>query len=97
VAQFASLLERLSAQREGEGTTLDASMLVLASAMSDGNAHDPHDLPVVVAGGFGGAIEQGRLVASPRDTPLCSLWLSMLRTMGVEVARFSDAERGLWD
>ena len=95
VAQFASLLDRLAQKNEGEGSLLDASMLVFASAMSDGNAHDPHDLPVLLAGRGGGTIEQGRLVASRRDTPLCSLWLSMLRRMGVLVDRFGDAEQSL--
>lgn len=92
VAQFASLLDRLAQRQEGEGSLLDASMLVLASAMSDGNAHDPHDLPVLLAGRGGGTIDQGRLVASQRDTPLCSLWLSMLRRMGVDAERFGDAD-----
>ncbi len=95
VAQFASLLDRLAQKREGEGSLLDSSMLVLASAMSDGNAHDPHDLPVLLAGRGGGSIEQGRLVASVRDTPLCSLWLAMLRRMGVALDRFGDAEQSL--
>lgn len=96
VAQFATLLDRLAGVREGDGTLLDASMVVFASPMSDGNAHDPHDLPVLLAGRGGGAIPQGRLVRSPRDTPLCSLWLSMLRTFGVAVDRFGDAEQGLF-
>lgn len=95
VAQFASLLDRLAQRREGEGSLLDASMLVLASAMSDGNAHDPHDLPVLLAGRGGGSIEQGRLIASERDSKLCSLWLSMLQRMGVALDRFGDADRGL--
>ena len=95
VAQFASLLDRLAQKREGDGSLLDSSMLVLASAMSDGNAHDPHDLPVLLAGRAGGALAQGRLVASKRDMPLCSLWLSMLQRMGVLVDRFGDAEQGL--
>lgn len=95
VAQFASLLDRLAQKREGEGSLLDASMLVLASAMSDGNAHDPHDLPVLLAGRGGGSIAQGRLIASERDSKLCSLWLSMLQRMGVALDRFGDADRGL--
>ena len=96
VAQFASLLDRLAQRREGEGSLLDASMVVLASAMSDGNAHDPHDLPVLLAGRGGGSIAQGRLIASERDSKLCSLWLSMLQRMGVALDRFGDADRGLF-
>ena len=95
VEQFAQLLQRLHVPAEGGRTLLDQSMVVLASAMSDGNAHSPHDLPVLLAGGGGGTLPQGRLLASPKDTPLCSLWLAMLQRFGVAATRFGDAERPL--
>lgn len=95
-AQFASLLDRLAAIDEGEGTVLDRSMLVLAAAMSDGNAHSPHDLPVLLAGGGDGSLAPGRLVASPGDTPLCRLWLALLHRLGVAADRFGDAEQPLF-
>ncbi len=94
VERFTRLLARLCAHREGDATLFDQSMVVLASAMSDGNAHSPHDLPVLLAG-RGGGLPQGRLVASPNDTPLCSLWLALLQRLGVEVDRFGDADRAL--
>lgn len=96
VEQFAGLLDRLVAIEEGEGTLLDHSMLVLAGAMSDGNAHSPHDLPVLLAGGGGGSLTPGRLIASRADTPLCSLWLALLQRHGVAVDRFGDAEQPLF-
>jgi hypothetical protein len=95
VARFAGLIERLSKIEEGEGTLLDRSMLVLAAAMSDGNAHSPHDLPILLAGGRAAELAPGRLIASKRDTPLCRLWLSLLLRMGVRVERFGDAEEPL--
>jgi Protein of unknown function (DUF1552) len=91
VQQYAGLLDRLAAVREGDATLLDRSMIVLAAAMSDGNAHSPHDLPVLLAGRAGGSLRQGRWLALPKDTPLCGLWLSMLRRFGVEADRFGDA------
>ena len=96
VEQFAGLLDRLVAIEEGEGSLLDHSMLVLAGAMSDGNAHSPHDLPVLLAGGGGGSLTPGRLIASRADTPLCGLWLALLRRLGVDVDRFGDAEQPLF-
>lgn len=96
VEQFAGLLDRLAAIEEGEGALLDHSMLVLAGAMSDGNAHSPHDLPVLLAGGGGGSLTPGRLVASRADTPLCRLWLALLQRQGVPVDRFGDAEQPLF-
>ncbi|MCA8975368.1 MAG: DUF1552 domain-containing protein [Planctomycetes bacterium] len=91
VDRFATLLDRLAAIEEGEGTLLDSSMVVLAAAMSDGNAHSPHDLPVLLAGGSAAGLRPGRLIGSPADTPLCSLWLSLLQRLGVDADRFGDA------
>lgn len=96
VEQFAALLDRLAAIEEGDGTLLDHSMVVLAAAMSDGNAHSPHDLPVLLAGGGGGSLAPGRLIASPADTPLCGLWLALLQRLGVAADRFGDAEQPLF-
>ncbi len=95
VAQFAGLLDRLAARREGDATLLDQSMVVLASAMRDGNAHDPHDLPVLLAGRAGGQLASGSLITSRKDTPLCRLWLAMLQRMGVAADAFGDATRPL--
>ncbi|MGE3172104.1 MAG: DUF1552 domain-containing protein [Planctomycetota bacterium] len=92
VEQFAGLLDRLQAIPEGDGTVLDRSMVVLAAAMSDGNAHSPHDLPIVVAGG---GLPTGR-IAQPWDTPLCRLWLALLQRMGVPADRFGDAAAPLF-
>lgn len=92
VEQFRGLLDRLHAIDEGDGTVLEHSAVVLAAAMSDGNAHSPHDLPIVTAGG---GLPTGRFVL-PDDTPLCRLWLALLRCTGVAVARFGDAEAPLF-
>jgi hypothetical protein len=95
VARYARLLDRLAALREGAGTLLDHTTVVLAAAMRDGNAHDPHDLPLLLAG-RGGGTPTGRLLASPKDTPLCAVWLALLRGLGVPAERFGDADRPLW-
>jgi hypothetical protein len=95
VAQFAKLLDKLAARSEGDGTLLDHSMVVLAAAMRDGNAHAPRDLPILLAGGAGGTLPQGRLLASRANTPLCNLWLAMLQRMGVATERFGDSTAAL--
>ena len=96
VAQFASLLDRLEAVEEGEGTLLDHSMLVMAAAMSDGNRHSPHNLPVLLAGGACGDAAAGHILRSRKDTPLCRLWLTMLHRMGIEAKSFGDATNPLF-
>ena len=92
VDRFGGLLDRLAAIEEEGGSVLDHSSIVLAAAMSDGNAHSPHDLPIVVAGG---GHPTGRVV-SPKDTPLCRLWLSLLQRLGVDAEAFGDADEPLF-
>ena len=50
VEQFAYMLDRMKSIREGEGTLLDHSMILFGSSLRDGNRHDPHNLPMVLAG-----------------------------------------------
>ncbi|MFM7322690.1 MAG: DUF1552 domain-containing protein [Armatimonadota bacterium] len=95
VAQYAYLLDRLASIREGDGTVLDHSMILLASGMRDGNAHSPYNLPVVLAGKAGGTLATGRHLRYQAKTPLCGLYVGMLRRMGVPVARFGDATEEL--
>lgn len=94
VARFASLLARLGQMDDGGESVLDHSMVLLGAGFRDGNAHDPHDLPLVLGGRGGGTIAtapEGRRLVSKRDTPLCNLHLSLLRAMGVAIDSFADS------
>jgi hypothetical protein len=95
VEQFAYLLSRLRSIKEGEKTLLDNSMIMCGSSLSDGDRHDPNNLPILVGGKGGGRIASGRHLAFPRDTPLCNLYVSMLSCMGVDVPRFGDSTERL--
>ncbi len=89
--QYAYMLDRMAAIKEGEGTLLDNSMLLYGSSMSDGNGHEPNNLPILLAGGAGGTIKGGRHIANPGGTPLCNLYVSMLERMGTDVHSFGDS------
>ncbi|HLH54112.1 MAG TPA: DUF1552 domain-containing protein, partial [Verrucomicrobiae bacterium] len=91
LAQTAYMLEKMQSIREGQGTLLDNAMVLFGAGMRDGNAHDPHNLPLMLAGRGGGTIASGRHLVYPRNTPLCNLYQSMLGRMGVPVERFSDS------
>jgi hypothetical protein len=91
VRQYAYLLERMKSIPEGDGTLLDHSMVVFGSGIRDGNAHSPVNLPIVLGGRGGGTIATGRHLVFPRRSPLCNLWVSMLRRMGCAVERFADS------
>ena len=91
VRQFAYLLEKLRAVREGDGTLLDHCMLVYGSGISDGNRHNKENLPVLLAGGGGGTLDTGRHVRYEQETPMCNLFLSMLDRVGVSVPFLGDS------
>jgi uncharacterized protein DUF1552 len=89
--QFAYFLQKMKSIKEGDGTLLDHSMIMLGSGISDGDRHNHDELPIVLAGKGGGFIKPGRHIRFPRNTPLCNLYLSMLENMGVKQERFGDS------
>jgi hypothetical protein len=89
--QYAYILERLKNIREGEKSLLENSMVMFGSDLRDGNAHDPHNLPIVVAGQAGGRIETGKHLVYGRNTPLSNLYVAMLDAMGTPVSSFADS------
>jgi hypothetical protein len=91
VEQFAYLLSKLDSMKEGDGTVLDHSMVLFASALSDGDSHDMHKLPIVVGGKANGRIATGQHLVFPEDTPTANLYVSMLDAFGTPVERFADS------
>jgi Protein of unknown function (DUF1552) len=91
LGQYAYLLKKLQDAKEGESNVLDNSVVIFASALSDGNSHNPHKLPVVVAGKAGGKIATGQNLVYAEDTPLANLWVSVLDAFGTPVERFADS------
>ena len=91
VSQLSYLLHALRQATEGEETLLDRSMIVYGSGIREGNRHDHHDLPIVLAGRGGGTLSPGRHVRYPKDTPACNLFLSLLDRFGVTLPRFGDS------
>jgi hypothetical protein len=89
--QLAYMLEKMKSIKEGERTLLDNSMVLMGAGMRDGNAHDPHNLPLVLAGRGGDTIAPGRHLVYEKNTPLCNLYSSMLKRMGTPVDSFSDS------
>lgn len=89
--QYAYMLERMKAIREGEGTLLDNSMVLFGSGMKDGNAHSPYNLPIVLAGRGGGSLATGRHLVYEKKTPLCDLYVGISKRMGTPVDHIGDA------
>ena len=91
MAQLAYMLDKMKAIKEGEGNLLDNSMVLFGAGMRDGNAHNPHNLPVVLAGRGGGTLSPGRHLVYEKNTPLCNLYVSMLSRLGTPMEKFSDS------
>jgi hypothetical protein len=99
LSQFGYLAEKLDSMPEGDGTVLDHSCLMFLSNLWIGRQHDNTRLPLVLAGGLDGAIETGRtlnyLGESDDNRKMCSLYLSIMDRMGLQIDRFGDAETRL--
>ena len=74
--------DKLKSIKEGDRTLLDNSMILFGSSFSDGNRHDPANLPILLAGSGNGSVKPGRHVKYPNETPLTNLWLSMIDRAG---------------
>ena len=89
--RFADLIADLAGiEGENGGSLLDDTLVLYGGAISDGNRHNHHDLPIVVAGG-GGSAEPGRQVSHAPRTPLCNLYRSMASAAGTPLDRFGDS------
>jgi len=101
IAQFAYLTRRMKEIKEGDGSMLDNSILMLTSSLFDGDAHGANQLPILLTGKGGGTLKPGRVLdylQKPDDQrKACSLHLSLMDRMGVKLDRFGDAQARLED
>jgi hypothetical protein len=60
-SKFNGFIDQFAAAKEsdGQGTLLDNSLLMWASCLSDGAAHESRNAPIVLAGSNGGYFKQG--------------------------------------
>ena len=70
---------------------LDNSLIVYGGAINDGNRHDHHDLPILLAGRGGKGIGTGNVLEFPQYTPLNNLFRMMLDTVGADQGDFGDS------
>jgi hypothetical protein len=93
VEQYAKFLGKLSQIKEGNRTLLDNSVILLGSSIADGNGHVPDNLPIVIAGKGGGTLKTGQHLAAGEgdNTPLCNLYVTMLRAARIPAESFGDS------
>jgi len=91
IQQFTYLLDKLKSVKDGDGTLLDHSMIAYGSGLADGNRHEHHNLPLILAGRGNGKLKPGRMVRYPDETPITNLYVAMLDRMGVPVEALGDS------
>jgi len=88
--RFDDFLTRLAQPREAGGRLLDQTSVLFGSNLGNANAHDPSNLPIILAGG---GYDHGRYLAydSSNNPPLCNLFVSMLNRLGIETDAFATS------
>ena len=83
-------LGRLARPREEGARLLDRTTVLFGSNLGNASTHSARNLPLVLAGG---GFRHGRHLAfdPDRPPPLCNLYVSMLRRLGVEAERFGSS------
>jgi hypothetical protein len=98
IQMLAYMLRKMKAIQEPDGTLLDNSLVFFSSEISDGNAHNHDDLPVLLAGKAGGMLTSGRHITYANGgAPIANLFISMLSTVGVQVPSFGADSTGPLD
>lgn len=101
IAQFAYLLKRMKEVDEGGQSLLDSSILMCCSNLFDGDAHSADQMPMLLAGRGGGTLQPGRILdyldKGDDNRRACSLYLSLMDRMGVQLDRFGDTDKRLVD
>jgi hypothetical protein len=89
MAAFRDFLLALRNTKEAGGTLLDQTQVLIGSNLGDASGHGTSNLPILLAGG---GYRHGQHIAGDRDhnTPLCKLFVSMLRKFGMEVDQFGS-------
>ncbi|MCE9605544.1 MAG: DUF1552 domain-containing protein [Planctomycetia bacterium] len=97
VEQYGYLVDRLANMQEGDGTVLDNSCLMFVSEHWD--AHNSNQVPLLLAGGLGGTLKTGRsldfMKSGNERRRLCSLYLSLMDRMGLQLPEFGDSKERL--
>ena len=88
--QLAYLLGKLAAVPEGTGTLLDSTLILWCTDIAAGQTHARRDMPYVLAGGAGGALEMGRYLRYQGNSHN-DLLVALCNAMDVDVTTFGNA------
>lgn len=94
LSTFSDLLTQLGLKSTQGTRLLDHTAVLFGSNLGNANAHDPTNLPIILAGG---GYQHGRYIAynKDRNTPLSNLFVNLLQRMGVETDNFATSSGAL--
>lgn len=87
--RVAHFLERLEQYRDRDGSVLDNTIVLFGSGAS--TTHYNHNLPTLVAGGSNLGLKHGQYWRGEGETRLSNMYLSILRSLGIEQDGFGDS------
>jgi hypothetical protein len=86
---LSGLFDALKNKKEPDGSSLfDHTTVVFGSNIR--SIHYLDNCPTLIAG-RGAGIRLGQHLVQPKDTPLCNVWLTLLKGSGIDVERFGDS------
>jgi hypothetical protein len=86
--QFLYLLQKLDSVKEGNGTMLDNTLVVLGRELGN-TSHNMEHSPILLAGGAGGALKTGRFLNFDGQEHV-KLLVSVGRLMGLDIDSFGN-------
>jgi hypothetical protein len=90
--QLASLIDKLKAVPDGQGTLFDSTLILFCNELAKGNSHSRRDAGYVLAGRAGGALETGRFLRYRDDPSHNGLLLSLVQAFGGADTTFGEPE-----
>lgn len=86
---LAELMDKLKAAKEPDGSSLfDHTVIAYGSNLR--TVHYLDNCPTLLAGG-GAGVKLGQHLVMAKNTPLCNVWLTLLRGIGVQAERHGDS------
>lgn len=86
---LARFIDKLKGTKEADGSSLfDHTAVAFGSNIS--SIHYLTNCPTILTGG-GAKLKLGQHLVLPKDTPLCNVWLTILRGMGIDAPQHGDS------
>jgi hypothetical protein len=92
--QIAGFLGRLKQYKDADSSVLDNTIVLYGSGAS--TTHNPVNLPTLIAGGANMGLQHGTYWRQEM-TPMSNMYLSILKSMGIEEPSFADSTGVLQD